>query len=52
MTLTVIYTANPGPAPAGNPLLIPGHVPYAILEDYDTALGIPSLNINAGDVYE
>ena len=51
VTLTVIYTANPGPAPAGNPPL-PGHVPYTILEDYDTALGLSNLNINAGDVYE
>ena len=53
--ITVIYTANPRRVPAepGEDLpLIPGHVPYAILDDYDTALGIPNLNINAGDVYE
>ena len=52
VTVTVIYTANPRPAAVVTPPLIPGHVPYAILEDYDTALGIPNLSISAGEVYE
>ena len=52
VTVTVIYTANPRPAAVVTPPLALGHVPYAILDDYDTALGIPNLSINAGEVYE
>ena len=42
---TVIYTANPAPQQEQR-------VPYEILEDYDTPLGIPNLSISVGEVFE
>ena len=59
-TFTVIYTANPRPAPQPEqtedepeaPVPIINHVPYEILGDYDTPLGIPSLSMNTGEVFE
>ena len=54
---TVIYVANtPQPAPTTedetDPVIPRDHVPYTILEDYDTALGIPNLSMTTGEVYE
>ena len=56
VTITVIYTQNPAPAPADPgipgfpfPVLNPAGV---IIDDYDTPLGLGNVSLNAGDRYE
>ena len=59
VTYTIIYTRNPAqrtdptPEPTPEPETVPvDHVPYEVLGDYDTPLGIPNLSISAGEVFE
>ena len=51
VTITVIYTAIPAPQPEDTTTII-DYIPYTILEDYDTPLGIGNLSVCVGDRFE
>ena len=53
---TVIYTANPAPEPEPEEEVIPApnvaHIVTMILDDYDTALGLPNVSMSSGELYD
>ena len=54
---TVIYTANPAPEPEpeqedNEPAPNPVHVVTTVLDDYDTALGLPNVSMSVGELYD